>query len=212
MRQGSVTRTTGETDIKASINLDGEGRSDISTGIAFMDHMLTLFAKHGKFDLEVSAKGDLEVDCHHTMEDLGLVLGEVIAQAVGDKKGIRRYGSFLLPMDEALALIALDLSGRPILSITSSLRLRGSRSWTLRCSRSFSRRSASKAASIFISGCSKAPKCIMFSKRFSKGLPEHSRRRSRLIRGKKEFRPQKVLFKISGEKRRPARCLEVPAE
>lgn len=89
MRQGSVTRTTGETDIKASINLDGEGRSDISTGIAFMDHMLTLFAKHGKFDLEVSAKGDLEVDCHHTMEDLGLVLGEVIAQAVGDKKGIR---------------------------------------------------------------------------------------------------------------------------
>ena len=80
-----------------------------------MDHMLTLFAKHGKFDLEVSAKGDLEVDCHHTMEDLGLVLGEVIAQAVGDKKGIRRYGSFLLPMDEALALIALDLSGRPYL-------------------------------------------------------------------------------------------------
>ena len=115
MRQGSVTRTTGETDIKASINLDGEGRSDISTGIAFMDHMLTLFAKHGKFDLEVSAKGDLEVDCHHTMEDLGLVLGEAIAQAVGDKKGIRRYGSFLLPMDEALALIALDLSGRPYL-------------------------------------------------------------------------------------------------
>ena len=93
MRQGSVTRTTGETDIKASINLDGEGRSDISTGIAFMDHMLT----------------------HHTMEDLGLVLGEAIAQAVGDKKGIRRYGSFLLPMDEALALIALDLSGRPYL-------------------------------------------------------------------------------------------------
>ena len=115
MRQGSVTRTTGETDIKASINLDGEGRSDISTGIAFMDHMLTLFARHGKFDLEVSAKGDLEVDCHHTMEDLGLVLGEAIAQAVGDKKGIRRYGSFLLPMDEALALIALDLSGRPYL-------------------------------------------------------------------------------------------------
>lgn len=86
MRQGSVTRTTRETDIKASINLDGEGRSDISTGIAFMDHMLTLFAKHGKFDLEVSAKGDLEVDCHHTMEDLGLVLGEAIAQAVGDKR------------------------------------------------------------------------------------------------------------------------------
>lgn len=97
MRQGSVTRTTRETDIKASINLDGEGRSDISTGIAFMDHMLTLFAKHGKFDLEVSAKGDLEVDCHHTMEDLGLVLGEAIAQLPApDGRGacIDRAGPF----------------------------------------------------------------------------------------------------------------------
>ena len=115
MRQGSAERTTRETDISASINLDGEGKSEISTGIAFMDHMLTLFAKHGKFDLTISAKGDLDVDCHHTMEDLGLVLGEVIARALGDKRGIRRYGNFLLPMDEALALIALDLSGRPYL-------------------------------------------------------------------------------------------------
>ena len=115
MRQGSAERTTRETDISASINLDGEGKSEISTGIAFMDHMLTLFAKHGKFDLTISAKGDLDVDCHHTMEDLGLVLGEVIARALGDKRGICRYGNFLLPMDEALALIALDLSGRPYL-------------------------------------------------------------------------------------------------
>ena len=115
MRQGSAERTTRETDISASINLDGEGKSEISTGIAFMDHMLTLFAKHGKFDLTISAKGDLDVDCHHTMEDLGLGLGEVIARALGDKRGIRRYGNFLLPMDEALALIALDLSGRPYL-------------------------------------------------------------------------------------------------
>ena len=116
MRQGSVTRTTRETDIKASINLDGEGRSDISTGIAFMDHMLTLFAKHGKFDLEVSAKGDLEVDCHHTIEDTGIVLGQAIAAALGEKKGIKRYGSFLLPMDETLAMCAVDLSGRPYLN------------------------------------------------------------------------------------------------
>ncbi len=115
MRQGSAERITRETEIRASINLDGEGRSDISTGIAFMDHMLTLFAKHGKFDLNLAAKGDLEVDCHHTMEDLGLVLGEVTARALGDKRGIRRYGNFLLPMDESLALIALDLSGRPYL-------------------------------------------------------------------------------------------------
>ena len=115
MRQGSAERATRETNIKVSINLDGKGRSDISTGIAFMDHMLTLFAKHGKFDLTIAAKGDLEVDCHHTMEDLGLVLGEAVARALGDKKGIRRYGNFLLPMDESLALIALDLSGRPYL-------------------------------------------------------------------------------------------------
>ena len=115
MRQGSAERATRETNIKVSINLDGKGRSDISTGIAFMDHMLTLFAKHGKFDLTIAAKGDLEVDCHHTMEDLGLVLGEAVVRALGDKKGIRRYGNFLLPMDESLALIALDLSGRPYL-------------------------------------------------------------------------------------------------
>ncbi len=115
MREANVTRTTRETEIKISINLDGEGKSEISTGIAFMDHMLTLFAKHGKIDLKIQAKGDLDVDCHHTMEDLGLVLGDVIGQAAGDKRGIRRYGSFLLPMDEALALIALDLSGRPYL-------------------------------------------------------------------------------------------------
>ena len=115
MRQGSAERATRETNITVSINLDGKGRSDISTGIAFMDHMLTLFAKHGKFDLTIAAKGDLEVDCHHTMEDLGLVLGEALAQAFGDKKGIRRYGNFLLPMDESLAFVSLDISGRPYL-------------------------------------------------------------------------------------------------
>ena len=112
-RIGKISRVTGETDISVSINLDGEGKSAVSTGIPFMDHMLNLFAKHGFFDLEITAKGDIEVDYHHTMEDLGLAMGEAFAQAVGDKAGIRRYGHFLLPMDETLVLVALDISGRP---------------------------------------------------------------------------------------------------
>ena len=111
-RFAEISRKTAETDIAASINLDGEGKSQIATGIPFLDHMLTLFAKHGFFDLNVSAKGDLEVDCHHTMEDLGIVLGELLFKAAGDKAGIRRYGNFLLPMDETLVMIALDFSGR----------------------------------------------------------------------------------------------------
>lgn len=115
MRNGTVRRTTKETDISIRLELDGEGRSEISTGIGFMDHMLTLFARHGNFDLNIEAKGDLEIDCHHTMEDLGLAFGEALANALGDKAGIHRYGDILLPMDEALALVALDLSGRPYL-------------------------------------------------------------------------------------------------
>ena len=112
-RIGKISRITGETNISVCIDLDGEGKSSISTGIPFMDHMLNLFAKHGFFDLDITAKGDLEVDYHHTMEDLGLAMGEAFAQAVGDKAGIRRYGNFLLPMDETLVLVALDISGRP---------------------------------------------------------------------------------------------------
>lgn len=114
-RTASISRTTSETDIAVTLNLDGSGRSDIDTGIGFFDHMLRSFAKHGFFDLTVLVKGDLEVDCHHTIEDTGIVLGEAIKKAVGDKKGIRRYGSFALPMDETLVLTALDLSGRPYL-------------------------------------------------------------------------------------------------
>ena len=114
-RTASISRTTSETDIAVTLNLDGSGRSDIDTGIGFFDHMLLSFAKHGFFDLTVQVKGDLEVDCHHTIEDTGIVLGEAIKKAVGDKKGIRRYGSFALPMDETLVLTALDLSGRPYL-------------------------------------------------------------------------------------------------
>ena len=114
-RTDRQVRKTRETEIETVLNVDGSGKSEISTGIGFMDHMLELFARHGKFDLKVKACGDLEVDAHHTMEDLGLVLGTAFAKALGDKAGIRRYGSFLLPMDESLVLIALDLSGRPYL-------------------------------------------------------------------------------------------------
>ncbi len=115
MRSAEVARKTRETDISVSWNLDGEGASEITTGIPFMDHMLTLFAKHGKFDLRVKAVGDLEIDCHHTMEDLGLTMGKALVEALGDKSGITRYGHMLLPMDEVLAQVALDLSGRPFL-------------------------------------------------------------------------------------------------
>ena len=112
-RSAEVTRKTGETRISVSLKIDGTGRGDISTGVPFMDHMLTLFARHGFFDLEVRAQGDIEVDYHHTLEDLGITLGMAFDQALGDRAGIRRYGNFLLPMDETLVLIALDISGRP---------------------------------------------------------------------------------------------------
>ena len=115
MRTAEIERNTNETSIFVKWNLDGTGYSDIETGIPFMDHMLTLFARHGGFDLTVRASGDLDVDCHHTMEDLGLTMGHALTQALGSKEGIRRYGNFMLPMDESLALVALDLSGRPFL-------------------------------------------------------------------------------------------------
>ena len=115
-RIGSCVRNTKETQIELEINLDGSGEAAVDTGIPFFDHMLNGFARHGLFDLRVRVKGDLEVDCHHTVEDTGIVLGEAIAQALGDKAGIKRYGSFLLPMDETLALCAIYLSGRPYLN------------------------------------------------------------------------------------------------
>lgn len=114
-RTAYVKRETKETQIELQIDLDGSGNVDVQTGIGFLDHMLSGFARHGLFDLMVKVKGDLEVDCHHTMEDVGIVLGQAILQALGDKKGIRRYGHFILPMDETLVLAALDLSGRPYL-------------------------------------------------------------------------------------------------
>ena len=112
MRNASIDRKTAETDIKLQLELDGTGKSAIDTGCGFLDHMLTLFAKHGRFDLIVTCKGDTQVDDHHTAEDIGIGLGQAFAQAVGDKKGICRNGNMILPMDEALILSAVDLSGR----------------------------------------------------------------------------------------------------
>lgn len=114
-RTAAVPRVTNETNIALVLGLDGSGKTDIQTGIGFLDHMLNSFARHGFFDLDCKGKGDLYVDSHHLIEDTGIVLGEAIKKALGDKKGIRRYGNFLLPMDEALVLCALDLSGRPYL-------------------------------------------------------------------------------------------------
>ena len=121
MRSAEIKRKTSETDIELKLNLDGTGKGTIQTGVGFMDHMLTLFARHGRFDLDVVCRGDTMVDDHHSVEDIGIVLGAAIAQAVGDKRGIRRYGSMLLPMDEALVLCALDLSGRSCLRYTAQI-------------------------------------------------------------------------------------------
>lgn len=115
-RKASIERTTGETKITLTLSLDGEGRADIRTGIPFFDHMLTLLARHGLFDITVDAKGDIEVDYHHTVEDVGITLGQALAKALGDKAGIRRYGHSYVPMDEALARVVVDCSGRPFLA------------------------------------------------------------------------------------------------
>ncbi len=121
-RKAAVERKTNETEIRISIDLDGSGKRRIDTGVKFFDHMLDGFARHGLFDLEVSCRGDLEVDCHHTIEDTGIVLGQAVAEALGDKNGITRYGHCLLPMDEALILCAVDLGGRPYLIFDADFR------------------------------------------------------------------------------------------
>ena len=115
MRNSTILRKTGETDITLTLELDGTGKAAIDTGCGFLDHMLTLLAAHGKFDLTVTCKGDTQVDDHHTVEDVGIALGQAFAQALGDKRGITRYGNFILPMDEALILTAVDISGRSFL-------------------------------------------------------------------------------------------------
>ena len=116
MRKAEIARKTNETDIKLTLELDGAGKSEISTGCGFLDHMLILFARHGRFDMSVSCKGDRYVDFHHTVEDIGIVLGDAFRKALGDMRGIVRYGSMILPMDEALIMTAADISGRPHLS------------------------------------------------------------------------------------------------
>ena len=121
MRTSNITRKTAETDITLSLTLDGRGESEINTGCGFLDHMLTLFAKHGRFDLNVSCKGDTDVDDHHSAEDIGIALGKAFEEALGDKRGIVRYGSMMLPMDEALILSAVDLSGRSMLCYEASI-------------------------------------------------------------------------------------------
>lgn len=123
-RIANLRRKTAETDIRARLNLDGQGRYRIATGIRFLDHMLELFTRHGGFDLDLEAKGDLDVDQHHTVEDTGLVLGEAVRQALGDKKGINRAGYFVMPMDETLGIAAIDLSGRPYLVMNALIRAR----------------------------------------------------------------------------------------
>lgn len=116
MRTAEITRNTAETNISLKVNLDGTGKNEVNTGVGFLNHMLTLFAAHGKFDLEVCCVGDTDVDDHHSVEDVGICLGQAFRQALGDKRGITRYGSFLLPMDEALILAAVDISGRSSLN------------------------------------------------------------------------------------------------
>jgi imidazoleglycerol-phosphate dehydratase len=116
MRKGEIIRKTAETDIELALVLDGTGKSNISTGCGFLNHMLTLFASHGRFDLSVSCKGDVEVDYHHSVEDIGICLGKAFSEAIGNCKGIKRYGNMMLPMDESLVLCALDVSGRDYLN------------------------------------------------------------------------------------------------
>jgi imidazoleglycerol-phosphate dehydratase len=126
-RKAAVKRKTSETDIQIELIVDGRGSSKVDTQIPFLDHMLTLLAKHGLFDLKLKARGDLEVDIHHTNEDIGIALGQAMTKALGNKKGIRRYGSFAVPMDEALVRVTLDISGRPSLFVTKAKDVRLSR-------------------------------------------------------------------------------------
>ena len=124
MRRGVIDRRTTETQIKLAIGLEGRGRYEVRTGIRFLDHMLELFARHGAFDLTIAATGDLDVDQHHTVEDLGIALGEAVSQALGDRKGINRAGYFVMPMDETLAVAAIDLGGRPHVVVDLKLKVR----------------------------------------------------------------------------------------
>ena len=142
MRQAQVTRNTLETQISVKLNLDGTGKSTLATGVGFFDHMLDQVARHGMVDLEIEAKGDLHIDAHHTVEDVGITLGQAFTQALGDKKGVRRYGHAYVPLDEALSRVVIDLSGRPGLEFRWHSRARSSASSTSTWSTSSSRDSS----------------------------------------------------------------------
>ena len=144
-REAEITRETKETSIYLSLNLDGEGRASVDTGIPFMDHMIDLLSRHGFMDIELKARGDVEVDYHHTVEDIGIVLGMAVDKALGEKLGIRRYGFALLPMDESLAQIALDLGGRPVLVYDVELEERFVRDFSVGLVREFFRGFANTA-------------------------------------------------------------------
>jgi imidazoleglycerol-phosphate dehydratase len=144
-RTGRVERRTNETQIRTFLDLDGQGKNSISTGIGFFDHMLTLFSVHGLFDLEIEATGDLEVDFHHTVEDVGLVLGDAISQALGKREGIFRYGHAVIPMDEALAEVTLDLSNRPYLVFRHPEKMPLQSQWDVSLAKEFFRAVAQKA-------------------------------------------------------------------
>src|SRR5271155_3816061 len=124
MRKGSIKRVSKETQIQISLTIEGRGRYDVTTGIRFFDHMLELFAHHGGFDLKLKARGDLDVDQHHTVEDVGIVLGQLVSKALGDRKGINRAGYFVMTMDETLAVVSLDLGGRPALVYNDKVKVR----------------------------------------------------------------------------------------
>ena len=143
MRSADLTRATSETDITVRLVLDGSGRAEVATGIGFLDHMLTALARHALFDLRSRRKGDLHIDFHHTTEDVGIVLGQALAEALGDKRGISRFGQATVPMDEALAEAAVDISGRACFAGTSRSRARRSARWTPNCSRNSFARSRS---------------------------------------------------------------------
>lgn len=144
-RTGKISRKTSETDIKLSLNLDGSGQYKIDTGIPFLDHMLSLFARHGLFDLELKARGDLKVDYHHTTEDVGLCLGRAVRDALGDKVGIRRYGFAYIPMDETLISVALDISDRPLLVFNIPAKEKPEEGFTLELTEEFLRAFAIRA-------------------------------------------------------------------
>ena len=183
-RRAEIERKTAETQISIKLNLDGEGKCDIATGIGFLDHMLTLLAKHSFMDLTVKAKGDLEVDSHHTVEDIGIVLGEALQEALGDKAGIHRYGNCFIPMDETLAQVCLDFSGRPFLVFGAEIPKIQLGNYDTEMTEEFFRAVAVHCGlTLHIRAYCTAATCIISLKQFLRHLPVPWRKRRPWIRG-----------------------------